>query len=490
MMEDMRNEKDQLCDFDKDMDPDINFHNKFNDNCKYFSEDEVNIHINSVVKSAEIMSYIHFNIRSIYANFNKLKEYLTSMTYKFKLVALSETWLDKDRDEEFEIEGYKQYHINREGKRGGGVALYVDNGLRSKLVKEMSVAIEGVLECVAVEIEMCESRNVIPACIYKAQGSTANQFTDSLEILLDTQNHHKTLLMGGDFNIDFLNPNNCRDTSYFLDTLTARSLLPVITQPSRITSSSATLIDNIITNNVGAVVQSGLLYNDISDHLPVLTIFDLHPLKTKIQKQLNCYRQRTELTVNEFRKSLFQQDWSKVYVTDVNVAHESFLGIYISLYNKCCPLKLFKETSKLTKPWMTRGLTKACRKKNKLYTDFMKNHTVNNEMKYKTYKNKLTTILRKAKIDYYNGKLIEQKGNMKATWKILNEAIHPDLQKPKLPDYFVNNDLVINNSKEVANQFNNFFVKDTILQSMFVGDVDESEILATVKKSEKKKIIY
>ncbi len=52
-------------------------------------------------------------------------------------------------------------------------------------------------------------------------------------------------------------------------------LYPVISKPSRITSHSATLIDNIFTNNIDDnSIFSGLLMNDITDHLPVFVMFD------------------------------------------------------------------------------------------------------------------------------------------------------------------------------------------------------------------------
>ena len=49
--------------------------------------------------------------------------------------------------------------------------------------------------------------------------------------------------------------------------------MPLITKPTRITKSTATLIDNIFTNNANKTGhQSGILLNDISDHLPIFTI--------------------------------------------------------------------------------------------------------------------------------------------------------------------------------------------------------------------------
>ena len=46
-------------------------------------------------------------------------------------------------------------------------------------------------------------------------------------------------------------------------------LYPLIDKLSRITQYSATLIDNIFTNELTNQIISGLLINDISDHLPI-----------------------------------------------------------------------------------------------------------------------------------------------------------------------------------------------------------------------------
>ncbi len=53
-----------------------------------------------------------------------------------------------------------------------------------------------------------------------------------------------------------------------------------ITRPSRITSHCATLIDNIFTNDIENNTMSRLLINDISDRLPVFTVYNSNPEKT------------------------------------------------------------------------------------------------------------------------------------------------------------------------------------------------------------------
>ena len=75
----------------------------------------------------------------------------------------------------------------------------------------------------------------------------------------------------GDFNLDLLK----RDTHN--PTLVCGFLIsfwPPITRPMRVTPSSATLIDNIFTNNIAFKMSgiNGVIINDIADHFPIFHI--------------------------------------------------------------------------------------------------------------------------------------------------------------------------------------------------------------------------
>ena len=58
------------------------------------------------------------------------------------------------------------------------------------------------------------------------------------------------------------------------------------------------------------------------------------------------------------------------------------------------------------------------------------------EQKYKTYKKKLTSILRNTETTYYSAMLEKQKANVKETWKILH-VINKRKNKPTNPAYFL-----------------------------------------------------
>ena len=58
----------------------------------------------------------------------------------------------------------------------------------------------------------------------------------------------KDILIMGDFNNNLLNYNNDKYTTTVLDTMFSNSFSPYITLPTRVGSTSETLIDNIVYN--------------------------------------------------------------------------------------------------------------------------------------------------------------------------------------------------------------------------------------------------
>ena len=91
---------------------------------------------------------------------------------------------------------------------------------------------------------------------------------DYLDPLLEklAKEKKETILMK-EFNINNKNRNSDRDTSSFIDTIYSNSLYPTINIPTRITSTSKTLIDNILYNNITKSIPAGNIVTSILDHL-------------------------------------------------------------------------------------------------------------------------------------------------------------------------------------------------------------------------------
>lgn len=87
--------------------------------------------------------------------------------------------------------------------------------------------------------------------------------------------------------------------------------------------NGATLIDNIFTNDMPNYVRSGLLINDISDHLPVFSIYNCRIQRNEEEIYGRIARVRTKEAINELRNGLLKELWRGVYIEDVNAASES-----------------------------------------------------------------------------------------------------------------------------------------------------------------------
>ena len=77
----------------------------------------------------------------------------------------------------------------------------------------------------------------------------------------------KESILIGDFNINLLNYNSDNDTSSFIDTMYSSSFYPTINSSTRITTTSDTLIDNIVYNDITKIIFFGSAASSISDHL-------------------------------------------------------------------------------------------------------------------------------------------------------------------------------------------------------------------------------
>lgn len=55
---------------------------------------------------------INFNCRSLHASLTKINLYLNTFRSKFKLITLSDTWLNQEKGIDFHVESY-ELHYNK-----------------------------------------------------------------------------------------------------------------------------------------------------------------------------------------------------------------------------------------------------------------------------------------------------------------------------------------------------------------------------------------
>ena len=91
-----------------------------------------------------------------------------------------------------------------------------------------------------------------------------------------------------------------------MDCLFSHAFLPLISNPTRLTSYSAILIDNIFTN-ISQHVFTGIVLNDLSGHFPICAFFYGEVLPHKSEKKL-LKRSFKEDNLKKFNESLTLTD--------------------------------------------------------------------------------------------------------------------------------------------------------------------------------------
>ena len=245
----------------------------------------------------------------------------------------------------------------------------------------------------------------------------------SKKILSDSTTVNKTFFLAGDVNINLLDFQTNKKVQSFVNLMFGFSMIPTINKPTRVTKHTATAIDNIITNCIiNSDFKSAIVKTDLSDHFPIIFINELMRVPAPTDDLENCVYKRdfTENALNCFKQALFETSWDSVKnLKQPNEAYNKFLEIFTELYQEYFPIRKIKiKPKRALSPWITNGIVKSSKRKQKLYEKFLKHRTPINEANYKAYKNLFETIKRKSKKRFYSEKLIQ--GDVKNTWCIMN----------------------------------------------------------------------
>ena len=172
----------------------------------------------------------------------------------------------------------------------------------------------------------------------------------------------------------------------------SKMFFPLITRPTRITSYIATLLDNIFINSLDSFCASGVLFSDVSDHLPVFTFLS-EKVNVEDKKTWITYQEKSAINKGRFRTELQQHSWENISDDNPCNAYSNFLEAFSWVYNNCFPKKVTTKKTVKMKPWLTKGLLKSIKKKNAFYKRFLSSPTVSHKHQYKCFRNKLNHLL-------------------------------------------------------------------------------------------------
>ena len=180
-----------------------------------------------------------------------------------------------------------------------------------------------------------------------------------------------------------------------MDSLASNSFIPLILQPTRITSHSNTLIDNIFSNVIDPDIISGNLTVPISDHLPQFSVTP-NMFGNIPSNKSNIYeRGWSKFDRENFVLHYLSVDWEDLLnIDELNTDNSTkmLLDKINILLDTYAPLKRVQKCKLKfkSKPWITLSLQKSTSVKNKLLTNFInKKDPILKEEYHTNYKKKI-----------------------------------------------------------------------------------------------------
>ena len=401
-------------------------------------------------------SLLHMNIRSLNMHFNDLQQFLDGIHKPLSVIGLSETWLSHDNMLPFSLDAYNFIFNNRQGRAGGGVALYLQKHFHYNIINDISISNDYV-ETLFIEISIPAHKNIIVGVLYRKPSGNVNEF---MSFLSDVLHHNpifnnKDCFLMGDYNIDLLK-QDIQQSKDLLNLFLTASYLPLITKPTRVVDgASATLIDNIYSNVIPHP-ESHIILSDITDHYPISAHYQV---SHSVDNACNFRRKITNENLVRLIAHLDNIDWSPLY-HDVNIdsVYDTFCNILNEQFDTYIPMqKVSNNYKKIPRlPWISKSLLRSINRKNNLYYKSKLLGTAGARKKYTSYKNTLLRIIRLSKKTYYEKSLALYKHDMQNTWRIIKRAMNIHKNNDDLSNIYHNN-VFIDDKTTMANVFNNYF---------------------------------
>jgi hypothetical protein len=429
----------------------------FNRECIYYDVDDLK---GVTVPGGDEYRVVHHNIQSLPSKFDDLKIFLDCMNSNGKkpdFILLCETFLTIRNDNMFHLDGYNFECHNRTRPRGVGI--YIKSNIHYSMRTDLGLNIEGEFESFFIEAKSKNHRFIVGE-IYRVPGTNTNTSIERYDHILEQLESEKCdVYLGTDQNFDYAKINTSKPTSELFDTFFSKGYLPTITKATRITKSTATIIDNIYVKcKKPHNIISGVINSHISDHLPVF-VFTRKKITSKPEEPLKIRsRSITDTTVEIIKTKLNEYDWNILSNMSSNEGYSHFIKLLTDIIDECAPEKeiIINKKNIIREKWMTTGLMKSAKTRDILHKKALKNKTTGTHWnKFIEYRNQFNRIKRIAKESYYKQLLEQYRNNIRKTWGVINTLIGKTRDKTGITDTFV-----INGKKETClDKISNGFCK-------------------------------
>ena len=436
----------------------------------YFDLDKLIQTMKSVDQKTHL-SVLNLNARSLIKNFFEFRAIISSFPYLFDLITVEETWMDNNLEHLVNLENYTLISKHKKKcKEGGGLCIYIRNGLEYKERPDLKCPndYQDFFDYIFIEvIHENPKNNTLVGVLYRTPGaSTVDDFSDHLDSILSNLNREKKrLILTGDTNINLLKTSKHSASANYLDMLLGHGMIPKVTVPTRVTHSSATLIDHMFINESPHVKCSlaGTLETCMSDHY--MNFIFLKNEGRHTHPKTVTYRSYTEKNILKLKNALSTQDFDELFSSnDPDIAYDNLTNTFNHCLDKHIPEKTvrFNQYKHKKEPWVTKEILSSIKRRDQLHKKITKLKSKTGqtalEIQYNECRSSIKKMVKSAKRQYERAKFENCKNDSKMIWQNINNLLGKKNNKHNFVNIMSEEGLTINDLGDIAKSFNKYYV--------------------------------
>ena len=453
---DPRSSSDSLTD---SIDPDNGLATDFLNrdvSCNYYDSTDSLMFIEPHDSNFQLLKIVSQNIRSVQKN---IEEFLNDVAHmKIDVFALSETRMYDDLEQLYRgFDNYVSVFKNR-SRHGGGVGFLVRRHICFELVESLSF-IDDNIECIFIKFVYRNSKYLV-GNVYRPPRGNFGIFLDTISRIFETCNLNfsdSKLFLVGDFNLNLLKYETNQSVQRFVHQMYTYAMCPVIRRPTRVSNFSATLLDQIWTNDC-MFRDSGIIRTHITDHYTVFVTVDV-PKRDNDRTDSTTvkFRKFSEINKTRFRERLSALHWEEIFANfDVITAYDQFYTTLFNIFNECFPIckKEIKAIDR-EKPYINEDIKKLLKEKRRVLKLYNK-HPITYGSSYREIRNKVNSAVQAAKRRYYQNEFLQNERDPRGMWKVINDIFGRQKPLNYIPK-LVTHDGTFTENLDKANALNNYF---------------------------------
>jgi hypothetical protein len=313
-------------------------------------------------------------------------------------------------------------------KSSGGVVVLAKDVLGVNVINVSKYVKESVFEVAGTEVILSRENKLILFGVYRPPCYlNINEFFRSFYSMLTKYlSNDKLCIILGDLNIDWLKDDSCMGR--LKDLMNEFDLNQFVHSPTRVTSTSSTLIDHVLSNISPEHLRVEVVGTGLSDHFAQTAEFSIQnfPTHKSVKSNINMSKVLYDTCTNNLNILNFHlssESWECLYNTNCpKEKFNKFFDTFIFYFTQACPIKNKNKYKRANKNlWLSKGIQVSSLRLKDL--DLLKKTNKSDAFHeyYKNYKKIYRKVIRAAKAKHMFDQLNKSDNISKDAWRVINK---------------------------------------------------------------------